>query len=396
MKSAPPHSFGRVTYALAALVFAGFALASLQGASCSGNPSINVNQTVCVSADGSGQCTAGAGAQSSGGAGDDGSDDSPGSGGFVDPFGTNTPCADQYDCVTDEPLDQCLAAACVKGRCVTVVNSFQECTPYSLTCVVGKCMPAPSTSLYPAFCSFSTNLAPYAPQVLPGTCLINGECLQAGQSPTGQPCKVCVPGSYGPGTAEPKTCDAGKFCSATGACVECETEATCTNTPSSACMKRACIAGVCGEEPDLGKVCNDPTGPECVVARCIPGTEPDSAVCESNVVALNTYFTSSGHAPLAGNENILAAGQCLIGATSGVDGTCIAENVGRKPGNDCYFCSPGASPPTYAANALDGAAFNWTAQNTATPCDVGPGPASGTCVAGTPPETDAVVCQANP
>jgi hypothetical protein len=388
MKSAPPHSFGRVTYALAAVVFAGFALASLQGASC-----LSIDQNVCVAADGSGDCNG------SGTPGTRTAQTVPDEV-FESPFGEDDTCESQYDCYEGNELDQCLRPACVAGRCVAVVNSFQACTPYGLWCAIGECMPMPNTSIYPAYCSFNPNFEEYTggPQIVPNSCLLGQQCYAGGDPNPLDACQVCEPdpNSRSPGLWAPKQCEAGKTCS-NGTCVECVTADTCTNTPSSACMKRACIAGVCGEEPDLGKVCTDDNGPDCVVARCIPGTEANSVVCESNVVALNTYFTSGGAATPAGDPNILTANNCLVGATSGADGTCVAVD-GRKPGNDCYFCSPGASPPTYGAGALAGAAFNWTAQGIDPPtaCDAGTVAASGTCVAGTLPETDAVVCQANP
>jgi hypothetical protein len=223
MKSAPPHSFGRVTYALAALVFTGFALASLQGASC-----LSIDQNVCVAADGSGDCNG---------------DGTPGTRTaqtvpdevFESPFDEDDTCESQYDCYEGNELDQCLRPACVAGRCVAVVNSFQACTPYGLWCAIGECMPMPNTSIYPAYCSFNPNFEEYTggPQIVPNSCLLGQQCYAGGDANPLDACQVCEPDENpGPGLWAPKQCDEGTVC-VDGECVEPESEEESTASDST-------------------------------------------------------------------------------------------------------------------------------------------------------------------
>jgi hypothetical protein len=177
-----------LTRILAVTVLGGFALASLQGANCSGDPQINNVINVCVAVDG-GPCDN----EAITGSGATPTPQSSDAGGFDDPI-AGEPCASQFDCYFGEPLDQCLRAACVEGFCKTVVNAFQSCTPFGLSCVVGTCMPSPDTSLYPAYCSFGTAFSPYEPQLLPGTCLLDNQCFEGGDLNPQNSCEVCIPG----------------------------------------------------------------------------------------------------------------------------------------------------------------------------------------------------------
>ena len=193
--------FSPATLTLTATVLGGFALAALQGYSCSGSPSINNTVIVCVSADQGGDCDNTA---QNGAGGIAAPTPQAGPGSFDDPL-AGVSCSTQYDCFTDQPLDQCLRAACVNGECKTVINSFAACTPYGLWCAAGECMPAPESWTYPAYCAFNQNFESlgYGPTIAPGTCLLDNQCFAEGEPNPANPCEVCAPVAGGRGEWDP-------------------------------------------------------------------------------------------------------------------------------------------------------------------------------------------------
>lgn len=210
----------------------------------------------------------------------------------------------------------------------------------------------------------------------------------------------------------------GKFCSATGACVECNTTSEC-NPATQLCQASACVLASCGDgtkdgsETDVdcgGGVCNGcATGKKCLV-----GTDCVDLICNAATKTCDPPSCADGKKN--GTETGVDCGgatcdmmgkTCAVGVACGVgadcaSGFCQANLCAQKPlGAPCVMGAECVAPGACA----DGVCCNTTCSGTCQACTSaikGAG-ADGTCgpiLAGTDPQnecasTSAVMCGTN-
>ncbi len=265
-------------------------------------------------------------------------------------------------------------SACNPGTCDDAgacVPSTETCAMLNTECTRGECINGATCRAVPinigdsctssqqlvAGCEQSTcdNTGACTVKPVEGTCILEGQCLQDGQTPTGKDCLVCDGET---GLAIPTQNLPADICGA-----------------SNACTTRSCVNGSCAEMPRTGTGClidgacyNDgATRPGFPCQRCIATApnpnqwknEPVDTACDS-MLNMSPEMSALCAQSACNNEGICRINAIINPARCLINGSCYIPN---RPVHSCQYCDPALNQRVWTMRATGYACTDASSQS---------------------------------